>query len=130
MSQYPFFRDEPWHPSELEDYNHARNDDERRQMLLIFGYDEAHRRDAERLFGPTSPAIESALPVSPDIPEPCSPQDPQHRNNDNQAHSGKFVKICKVIALFSAIVGFIASLITIALAWPDISRFVSRIFHP
>lgn len=52
MPDHLWFRDEPWYDDEIEDYCHAKNDDERRQMLLIFGVDDAHRSDAERLFNP------------------------------------------------------------------------------
>lgn len=65
MSQYPFFRDEPWYDDELEDYRRAKNDDERRQMLLIFGCDEAHRMDAERLFAPPAPEVNDPIPIDP-----------------------------------------------------------------
>ena len=41
---------EPWHRSELEDYDRAKSDDERRRMLLLFGVDDAHEQEAERLF--------------------------------------------------------------------------------
>ena len=42
--------DEPWPPDVLEDWLSARSDDERRRILLEFGYDVRHQPDAERLF--------------------------------------------------------------------------------
>lgn len=40
----------PWHPSCVEDFNRAKSDEERRAMLISFGYDEAHKEIALRLF--------------------------------------------------------------------------------
>lgn len=45
----PHFEKE-WRKSFQEDYSRAKNDDERRRMLILFGYDEAHASEVERLF--------------------------------------------------------------------------------
>ena len=51
MSQRPApSPDEPWPPDVLEDWLSARSDDERRRILLEFGFDTAHQPDAARLF--------------------------------------------------------------------------------
>lgn len=50
MDRYPSFNSDGWHKSELYDYSCAKSDEERRKMLLIFGFDEAHRKDARKLF--------------------------------------------------------------------------------
>lgn len=50
MIDFPFYRSDPWHSTELEDYENAMNDDERREMLRLFGYDDNHRGEAKRLF--------------------------------------------------------------------------------
>lgn len=50
MDRYPSFNSDGWHKSELYDYSRAKSDEERRKMLLIFGFDEAHRKEARKLF--------------------------------------------------------------------------------
>lgn len=50
MDRYPFFRPDGWIKSELHDFNRAVSDEERRLMLLNFGYDEAHKAETHRLF--------------------------------------------------------------------------------
>ena len=51
MSDYPKpHLDGDWHPSVVEDYRNARNDDERRRILREAGYDRSHRAEVERLF--------------------------------------------------------------------------------
>lgn len=52
MTEFPFHRPDPWFQDEVDDYNRARSDDERRRILLRFGYDDAHQSEAERLFPP------------------------------------------------------------------------------
>ena len=42
--------DGDWHPSIAEDYDNARDDDERRHILLKEGYDQAHKSEVKRLF--------------------------------------------------------------------------------
>lgn len=51
MSDYPKPHiDGDWHPSISEDYENARDDDERRHILLSAGYDKAHESEVKRLF--------------------------------------------------------------------------------
>jgi len=51
MSDYPKPHiDGDWHPSIAEDYDNARDDDERRHILLKEGYDQAHKSEVKRLF--------------------------------------------------------------------------------
>lgn len=49
MPDYPVpFRGESdgrWHEDMDEDYRNAKDDDERRQILLSFGYDNAHEAE-------------------------------------------------------------------------------------
>ncbi len=52
MSEKPFFRADGWMASETQDYAALKTDEDRRRMLLVCGYDEAHRAEAERLFSP------------------------------------------------------------------------------
>ena len=58
MPDYPVpFHGEPdgrWTSDMAEDYRNARSDDERRQILLAFGYDKDHEYEVLRLFGPPS----------------------------------------------------------------------------
>lgn len=58
MSDYPVpFRGESdgrWRKEINDDYRRAKSDDERRHLLLTFGYDKAHQADVIRLFGPPS----------------------------------------------------------------------------
>lgn len=61
--------------------------------------------------------------------EPANPQDAQHGSDDDQRHYGKFFKTKKVIAFIAAAAGLVSSIVTIALAWPDILRFFSGLFH-
>ena len=50
MQDYPFHCEDPWHSSYVEDYCNAKNDEERRRMLILFGYDDAHYSEVLRLF--------------------------------------------------------------------------------
>ena len=50
MRKYPRHRPDRWHQDEVDDYNRARSDDERRRILLRFGYDDAHQSEVWRLF--------------------------------------------------------------------------------
>ena len=56
MSDYPVpfcgESDGRWHEDMNEDYRNAKDDNERRQILLSFGYDKAHEAEVYRLFGP------------------------------------------------------------------------------
>ena len=51
MSEFPkpyeFGR---WEKDCEEDYRKAKNDEERKRMLLLFGFDANHISDAQRLF--------------------------------------------------------------------------------
>lgn len=47
--------DPEWHHTLAEDYSRAKSDDERRRMLLRFGYDKAHEGEVVRLFGALTP---------------------------------------------------------------------------
>lgn len=51
MPEYPLphFEDH-WSYDLLEDYEQAKSDDERRYLLLRFGYDKSHKAEAEYLF--------------------------------------------------------------------------------
>lgn len=52
MENYPRpYVGREWTYDLVEDYSKAKNDDERRQMLLLFGYDNAHYGDVLYLFG-------------------------------------------------------------------------------
>ena len=52
MTKYPVPHIErEWPPDFVEDYAHAKSDEERRIMLLRFGYDDAHYGDVLYLFG-------------------------------------------------------------------------------
>lgn len=56
MMDFPQPHIEPeWHHTLAEDYARARSDDERRRMLLRFGYDKAHEGEVVRLFGALTP---------------------------------------------------------------------------
>ena len=56
MMDFPQPHIEPeWHHTLAEDYARARSDDERRRMLLRFGYDKAHESEVVRLFGALTP---------------------------------------------------------------------------
>lgn len=56
MMDFPQPHIEPeWHHTLAEDYDRARSDDERRRMLLRFGYDKAHEGEVVRLFGALTP---------------------------------------------------------------------------
>lgn len=56
MMDFPQPHIEPeWHHTLSEDYARARSDDERRRMLLRFGYDKAHEGEVVRLFGALTP---------------------------------------------------------------------------
>lgn len=51
MSDYPRpHLNGDWHESVAEDYENARDDDERRRILLAAGYDKAHESEVKRLF--------------------------------------------------------------------------------
>ena len=39
-----------WNPSVKADYRNAKSDDERRRILLVAGYDQAHESEVKRLF--------------------------------------------------------------------------------
>lgn len=39
-----------WPQDCVEDYLHARSDDDRRSMLILFGYDQEHLSEVRRLF--------------------------------------------------------------------------------
>ena len=41
---------EAWRPDLQEEYSRAKNDDERRRMLLLFGFDQEHASEVDRLF--------------------------------------------------------------------------------
>ncbi len=50
MSDYPRpHLNGDWHESVAEDYENARDDDERRRILLVAGYDKAHEPEVKRL---------------------------------------------------------------------------------
>ena len=56
MMDFPHPHIDPeWHHTLAEDYARARSDDERRRMLLRFGYDKAHEGEVVRLFGALTP---------------------------------------------------------------------------
>lgn len=51
MERYPVpYRDGEWPSDCAEDYLRSKSDDERRMILLDFGYDLAHLSEVRRLF--------------------------------------------------------------------------------
>lgn len=67
--------------------------------------------------------------LSPAQQKQRNPKDTKHGDGCNQASHNKSPKARKAVSIFVGIVGFISSVITIALAWPDILRFLSRLFQ-
>ncbi len=80
MSDYPVpfcgESDGRWHEDMNEDYRNAKDDNERRQILLSFGYDKAHEAEVYRLFGP----LPSEIP-------PHSGDEPQHTHPPKRKRS-------------------------------------------
>ena len=64
MDDYPRFRSEPWHWSELEDYSKCKSDSERWDCLRSIGYDPAHIEDFKRLYAARSPAPVPKKPIN------------------------------------------------------------------
>ena len=64
-----------WPPDFVEDYAHAKSDEERRIMLLRFGYDNAHYGDVLYLFGePTAASSTDDCVDAPAAPQTVSTQ--------------------------------------------------------
>lgn len=135
MSDYPKPHiNREWSPDLVEDYSHARNDDERRMMLLSFGFDIHHEGEVYRLFGdppadplPDSSAHDMAPPSSTDnaAHEPVESQNSDHRSKQKKVKSDVFKKSCKGVAAF---LGLLATLFTIIDGWPSAASLFKNLF--
>lgn len=132
MREYPKPSDEPWHPSETEDYNNAKDDEERRRMLLIFGYDEIHRPEKDRLFDPPVPKAKEPEPLDR-IESELKAQTDQIRKyhavqeSDQDAQRKQDTANRRKSFRDGILVGIISSTIAglILYYWPDIVAFFS-----
>ena len=118
MSGSPRPRDKPWYDDELEDYRHAKNDDERRQMLLILGVDDAHQREADRLFN--SPGQAAADPNGATENKPA-----QNADRGKVSINRKQNRIDGIIA--GIVSGLVAGLILFY--WPSIYELISELLR-
>ena len=103
--EYPeAFTAEPRWPHDLaEDYSRAGNDDERRRMLLRFGYDPEHQQEVLRLFGP---------PTSTDSEEPKDVQKKRKRKiATEKRESQKEHRFQIWTAILTAFLGLITGLV-------------------
>lgn len=101
MSQRPApSPDEPWPPDVLEDWLSARSDDERRRILLEFGFDTAHQPDAARLF------VASAQ-RTPNHPKQHKPQDKSDKR-----------KLKRILAVIAAVIGAASAIVGLLADWP------------
>ena len=115
MSEYPIPHfEEYWSHDLLEDYEHAHNYEERRYLLLRFGYDKAHKSDAERLFScrfdlsgyPHKDTVEDYTEV-------------EHTNTAPKTkHRQKFYKKSSFWSMLIAVLGLIW-----AIAWGVVTYF-------
>ena len=86
-----------------EDYSRARNDDERRRMLLRFGYDVPHRSEAIRLFPE----------CFEDVTQSESDVDVHHDLNKNEPRTdsaNKLAKLKAAIGIAAAVLGAVGSI--------------------
>lgn len=122
MSGSPRLRDEPWYDDELEDYRHAKNDDERRQMLLILGVDDARQREADRLFN--SPGQAAADPNGATENKPA-------QNADPETDRGKVSINRKQNRIDGIIAGIVSGLVAglILFYWPSIYELISELLR-
>lgn len=73
--------------------------------------------------------IVASLPALSGSLKPCHAHDPQHGSDSDQRHDGKFHIARKTIAFIAAAIGLASSIVIIALAWPDILGFFTRLFR-
>ena len=92
--------DEPWPPDVLEDWLSARSDDERRRILLEFGYDVRHRPDAERLFGASA--------------QRAAHKAKQHKPQDKSDKR----KLKRILAAMGAVIGAVSAIVGLLADWP------------
>lgn len=143
MTDHPRPRREPWISSELEDYRNARNDDERRRMLLCFGVDEAHRSEAERLFHPPEPEPEPPTPaerIELELRQQTKAMQEQmeryhsefksYREAQDVQHRKDKLEQWIVAIIAGAIASVVGGLVLLAIDhWSEISAFVSKFFQ-
>jgi len=97
--------EEYWSADLQADYSKARNDDERRRMLLRFGYDKDHKADAVRLF---PEYFENSLT---NVPESTEPENAENQSRKNST-TNKFVEVGEVSGAAVNIIAFIRLLIS------------------
>ena len=126
MDNYPKrFTGEPdgrWPKDLVEDYRNARNDDERRQMLLIFGVDDAHQQDAKRLFVPSgSSAADNEKSGENNPAQNAEPETDRSKISINRKQN----------RIDGIIVGIVSGLIVglILLYWPDTLSFFTNLLQ-
>lgn len=73
--------------------------------------------------------IADSLPGLSSSLKPCDTHDPNHGGNSDQRHNDKFRITRQTAAFIVAAIGLVSSIVTIALAWPDILGFFSRLLH-
>ena len=127
MSDYPVpFRGESdgrWHEDMNEDYRNARDDDERRQILLSFGYDKAHEAEVYRLFGPPSNSPEGQ---KSELPE----QEEKEKQHPVCQHLRKrWKQLVGAAAGVGALVGFLANLPAALQTFSRLLDLLLRFFH-
>lgn len=127
MSNYPVpFHGESngrWHEDMNEDYRNAKNDDERRQILLAFGYDKAHEAEVIRLFG--SP-LDPSFPNQSELPL-------QEEDEIQHKICKQFLKHWKLLAClaggFVTLTAFLADLPGALQTLSCMRDFLQRLFH-
>lgn len=92
--------DEPWPPDVLEDWLSAHSDDERRRILLEFGYDVRHQPDAERLFC-------ASAQRTAQYPKQHQPQGQSDKR-----------KLKRILAAIAAAIGAVSAIIGLLADWP------------
>lgn len=85
--------EEYWSADLQADYSKARNDAERRRMLLRFGYDKDHKADAVRLF---PECFKDGTQDNHSYEKPVS-------NDVNQTKRNKFDKIKDIVKVVVAV---------------------------